>query len=216
MITDDRQGDRDVVIADRDPSTRAGLRMALEAGRFAISAEAGDAQEAVASVIGSVPDVCLLDVGLPGGGISAAAKICAQPVGPLVVMLTSHPDDDELLRVVRAGAVGYLRKDMDPGRLPNAIEGVLAGEAAVPRELVPGLIDEIRARGRRRRSSLGVELTSREWDVLDLLEKGAATAEIASALCLSPVTVRRHLSAAVEKLGAGDRETAVSLLRAQA
>jgi DNA-binding NarL/FixJ family response regulator len=190
--------------------------MALEAGRFEVSAEAGDAQEAVAATTESQPDVCLLDVDLPGGGISAAAEICTHRAGALVVMLTSCPDDDELLRVVRAGAVGYLRKDMDPGRLPNAIEGVLAGEAAVPRELVPGLIDEIRARGRRRRSSLGVELTAREWDVLDLLEKGAATGEIASALSLSPVTVRRHLSAALQKLGASDRETAVSLLRAHA
>lgn len=209
-----------MLIGEHDPATRAGLRMAVEEGRFEVSVEATDAREAVAAAIEGRAEVCLLDVELPGDGIAAAADITSQGAGPPVVMLTAEPREDELLRVVRAGGVGYLRKDMDPRRLPNAIEAVLAGEAAVPRQLVPRLIEEIRARGRRRSSLFvrerGVELTSREWDVLDLLEKGAGTGEIANALSVSPVTVRRHLSAALQKLGAPDRETAVSLLREHA
>jgi DNA-binding NarL/FixJ family response regulator len=107
-------------------------------------------------------------------------------------------------------------KDTDPERLPNALRGVLAGEAALPRDLVARLIDEFRDRGRRRLplvAGRGVELTSREWEVLDLLAEELTTAEVAQRLFVSPVTVRRHISSIVEKLGAPDRAAAVRLFR---
>ena len=93
----------------------------------------------------------------------------------------------------------------------------MAGEAAVPRALVARLIGEFRSRGARRRLPLiggrGVELTSREWEVLDLMAEGLTTAQIADRLFVSPVTVRRHISGVLEKVGAPDRETAVRLFR---
>ena len=94
----------------------------------------------------------------------------------------------------------------------------MAGEAAVPRDLVARLIDEFRTRGTRRRlplvGSRGVELTSREWEVLDQLAAGLTTAQIAGRLQVSPVTVRRHISAILEKLAVPDRAGAVEVFRA--
>ncbi len=100
-------------------------------------------------------------------------------------MLTVSRNDSDLFDSLRAGAAGYLLKDTDPERLPDALRGVIAGEAAVPRALVARLIDEFRSRGTRRRLPLiggrGVELTSREWEVLDLMAEGLTTAQIVGA-----------------------------------
>src|SRR5206468_6425790 len=119
--------------------------------------------------------------------------------------------------VVRAGAVGYLLKDMDPERLRFALLGVTQGEAALPRVLVTRLMLEFRVReGRRRLLAAGghqAELTRREWDVLTLLAEGASTREIAASLNVSAVTVRRHVSGVLGKLGVSSREAAVELLR---
>jgi DNA-binding NarL/FixJ family response regulator len=132
-------------------------------------------------------------------------------------MITVSRNDADLFDARRAGAAGYLLKDTDPARLPNALRGVMAGEAAVPRELVARLIDEFRMRGTRRLNivgSRGVELTSREWEVLDLMADGLTTAQIAQRLFVSPVTVRRHISGILEKLGAPDRSAAVRMFQA--
>jgi len=133
-------------------------------------------------------------------------------------MLTVSRNDRDLFDSLRAGAAGYLLKDTDPARLPDALRGVMAGEAAVPRGLVARLIDEFRTRGTRRRlplvGSRGVELTSREWEVLDQLAAGLTTAQIADRLRVSPVTVRRHISAILEKLAVPDRAGAVEVFRA--
>ena len=126
-------------------------------------------------------------------------------------------DDGTMLDVVRAGAVGYLLKDMDPERLRFALLGVTQGEAALPRVLVARLMLEFRLRDSRRRlvAARGneAELTCREWDVLSLLADGASTQEIAASLGVSAVTVRRHISGVLRKLGVNSREAAVELLR---
>jgi DNA-binding NarL/FixJ family response regulator len=107
-------------------------------------------------------------------------------------------------------------KDIDPARLPLALMGVLDGEAALPRRLVSLLIEEFRERKRRRRIPLvgrrSVELTDREWEVLELMREGASTEEIAARLFISPVTVRTHVSAILRKLHVPSREAAVELL----
>ena len=133
-----------------------------------------------------------------------------------VLVLTTYDTDTDILRAIEAGAAGYLLKDTDPGRLPFALRGVLEGEAALPRGLVARLIDEFRTRGKRRRLPLmrqrGVELTEREWEVLEYLHDGLTTAEIAERLSISPVTVRRHVSEILKKLRVTSREEAVRLL----
>ena len=162
------------------------------------------------------PDVCLLDIHMPGNGISAAAQITQAHPDIAVVMLTVSRDDNDLFDALRAGALGYLLKDTDPDRLPHALQGVLEGEAALPRALVARVIDEFRERGRRRRLPLtkqkGVELTSREWEVLELMREDLSTAEIAERLFVSPVTVRSHIAAVLRKLRVPDRKAAVKLL----
>ncbi len=206
-----------VVIADDHAAVRAGVRESVEDGGFEVCGEAADAHGTVELALAKRPDLCLLDVNMPGGGIRAARKITKALPECVVVMLTVSRDDADLFDSLRAGAAGYLLKDTDPARLPHALRGAMAGEAPVPRTLVSRLIDEFRTRGLRRRLPLrgrrGEELTSREWEVLDLMAEGLSTAEIAGRLFVSPVTVRRHISGLLEKLGAPDRETAVGLFR---
>jgi DNA-binding NarL/FixJ family response regulator len=205
-----------VLIADDHAPTRLGVRQSLEAGGFEVVAEVSDAAAAVRAAERERPDACVLDVHMPGSGIKAAREIAQQLPEAAVVMLTVSRNDEDLFEALRAGAAGYLLKDTDPARLPHALHGVLAGEAALPRSLVTRLIDEYRGPGRRRRLPLrgrrGVELTSREWQVIELLRDGLSTAQIAERLSLSPVTVRRHVSSLLGKLDAPDRDAAVRML----
>lgn len=205
-----------VLLADDHAAVRAGIRLALSGEGFDVVAEAADGPGAVEAAERERPDICLLDVNMPGSGIHAAEQIAAKLPDCIVVMLTVSRDDDDLFAALRAGAAGYLLKDTDPGRLPYALRGVLEGEAALPRGLTARLIEEFRTRGKRRRLPLmrqrGVELTEREWQVLDLLHDGHGTSDIAERLAISPVTVRRHVSEILRKLRVTSREEAVRLL----
>src|SRR5205823_224953 len=117
---------------------------------------------------------------------------------------------------VQAGAIGYLSDDTDPDRLPYVVRGVMRGEAAIPRVLVSSLVDELRERRRRRavllKSRESVELTTREWEVLEELRRRASTKEIAETLSISEVTVRRHIGTLLHKLGVSDRKAAIALV----
>ena len=205
-----------VLIADDHPPTRAGVRAALERDNFVVCAEAADARSAIEGARRERPDVCLLDIHMPGDGIHAAETIARELPEAAVVMLTVSRTDADLFNALRAGASGYLLKDIDPARLPLALRGVLEGEAALPRRLVALLIEEFRERKRRRRIPLvgrrGVELTDREWEVLELMKQGLTTDEIATRLFISPVTVRTHVSAVLRKLHVPTREAALKLL----
>lgn len=205
-----------VLVADDHPPTRAGVRAALERASFSVCAEAADAPAAVEAARRERPDVCLLDIHMPGDGIRAAETIARELPETAVVMLTVSRADEDLFSALRVGASGYLLKDIDPGRLPHALLGVLEGEAALPRRLVALLMEEFRERRRRHRIPLlgrrSVELTDREWEVLDLMRKGLSTQEIADKLFISPVTVRTHVSAILRKLHVSSREAALELL----
>ena len=200
-----------VVIADDHAPTRLGVRMALEEAGFDVCGEASTAPAAVDAALRERPDVALIDVHMPGNGIAAARQIRAGLPDTSIVMLTVSRDDEDLLEALHAGAKGYLLKDIDPRRLPLALQGVLDGEAALPRTLVAKLIDEFRHReeaGVRPRGPLA-RLTSREWEVLELMRRGLSTAEIAEHLYVSPVTVRTHVSAILRKLQVPDRNAAI-------
>jgi DNA-binding NarL/FixJ family response regulator len=205
-----------VLIADDHPALRRSVRSALEDDGFEVCGETDTAAATVEAAFRERPDVCLLDIHMPGSGIAAAAEISAGLPETAVVMLTVSRNDADLFDALRAGAAGYLLKDIDPARLSHALRGVLSGEAALPRALVARVIDEFRERGRRRRLHLlgerGVQLTSREWEILDLLQQGLTTMEIAERLFVSRVTVRRHVSAIVKKLRVPDRKAALRLL----
>jgi DNA-binding NarL/FixJ family response regulator len=205
-----------VLIADDHPPTRAGVRAALERDGFVVCAEVADAQAAIEAARRERPDVCLLDIHMPGEGIRAAEVIGNELPDVAVVMLTVSRSDADLFDALRAGASGYLLKDIDPSRLPLALRGVLDGEAALPRRLVALLIEEFRERRRRRRIPLvgrrSAELTDREWEVLELMRLGLSTEQIAERLFITPVTVRTHVSAILKKLHVANREEAVQLL----
>ena len=207
-----------VLVADDHAPTRAGVRDALGDDGFTVVAEAAGADAAVELALRERPDVCLLDVHMPGGGIAAAARITENLPESAVVMLTVSRDDEDLFAALRAGAAGYLLKDMDPARLAPALRGVVAGEAAVPRTLVARVVEEFRSSERRPSLPLvrsrGARLTAREWEVLELLRERLTTGEIAHRLGLSAVTVRRHVSSILAKLRVPDRRAMQRLLEA--
>ena len=200
-----------VLIADDHAPTRADVREALEHDdEIEVCAEAVDAPGAVARALRERPDVCLLDIHMPGGGVAAAWEIHARLPSSKVVMLTVSHEDADLFAALRAGALGYLLKEMDPRSLPRALRSVLAGEVAIPRELVGQVVEGYRDPTARRRQVLADgaagQLTSREWQVLDLLREELSTAQIARRLVLSPITVRTHVNAILRKLDVSNRE----------
>jgi len=204
-----------VVIADDHAPTRETVREALEAGGCVVVAEAPDAHDAVAAAHEHLPDVCLLDIHMPGSGILAAAEITHDLPGVAVVMLTASRDDEDLFAALRAGASGYLPKDMDPARLAPSLRGVLAGEAALPPWLVLKVLDQFREEPRRRlrlTPQRGTSaLTPRESEILGLMSDGLSTEEIAGRLFVAQVTVRTHISTILKKLRVPDRAAAIRL-----
>ncbi len=204
-----------VVIADDHAPTRAGVRVSLEADGFEVVAEGATARRGLELALEHRPDVCLFDVHMPGGGIAAAEQVGRALPGTAVVMLTYSRDDEDLFAALRAGAQGFLVKDMDPDRLGAALRGVLAGEAALPRNLVSKVLTEMRARptdrlrpGKRPRA----RLTSREQEIMELLRDGLSTEQVAARLFVSAGTVRVHVSNVVKKLKVSDRDAAVAAL----
>ena len=203
-----------VLIADDHAPTRADIQEILEEdGRFEVCCTVADAPAAVEAAVRERPDLCVLDLRMPGRGVAAAWEISARLPETKVVMLTASADDQDLFAALRAGAAGYLLKDIDPARLPQALSDVLAGAAAMPGFLVTRLLGEFRDRGARRRTLVGPadqqQLTSREWQVLELLKDDLSTAEIARRLVLSQATVRSHVASILKKLDVPDRAAAV-------
>jgi two-component system NarL family response regulator len=198
--------------------TREDIRIALEADpRFHVCAEASDAAGAVEAAIRDRPDLCLLDITMPGGGVAATWEISARLPETKIVMLTASEEESDLLAALRAGAASYLVKTIDPGRLPHALHDVCEGRAAIPRDLVTVMARHFRSPESRRRALRGSELaerlTSREWEVLGLLAQDLSTAQIARRLVLSKSAVRAHIAAVVRKLGVVDRRAAAALFR---
>jgi DNA-binding NarL/FixJ family response regulator len=208
-----------VLIADDHAPTRDDVRRALErGGGFTVCAEAGDASEAVQAALREQPDICLLDVCMPGRGVGAAWEIRARLPDTKIVMLTVSEDESDLFAALRAGAEGYLLKTVDLERLPNALRGVLDGEAPIQRTLVARILERFHGHDPRRRQlvpigELASHLTSREWEILELLAQGRSTSEIARELVLSQSAVRVHIAALVKKLAVENRAAAVALFQ---
>lgn len=204
----------EVVLADDHARVRAQVRAALEAGGCVVAAEGASAEEAVELALAHRPDVVLLDIHMPGNGITAAQQISRQLPDAAIVMLTQSADDDDLFDSLRAGASGYLLKSADPASLPDALRGVLAGEAAMPAALVTRILNEFRRPTRRpfSRSSAASKLSPREREVMELLAQGLSTEEAGKQLYLSPTTIRVHVSTVLRKLQVKDRAGAFKLL----
>ena len=200
-----------MLIADGSPSERSGVRRALEDAGCAVCAEAADGPEAVAAAARERPDLCLVDTELPGGGgIPTAAAIIGSGAETDVIMFARSPSERDLFAALEVGACGYLTKSTDPERLAFALKRVSEGEAPLPRTLVARLIEEFQERYRRSRTLHN--LTEREKEVLELLDEGLGTAEIAARLFVARVTVRTHVASILKKLGVPDREAAVRVV----
>jgi DNA-binding NarL/FixJ family response regulator len=203
-----------VVVVHGRPVERAAICLALVRRGFDVRAEA-DAPAAVSGVLRERPDVCLLELAVPGNALQAIEEIRSLVPETAVVVLSDSRESEDFLAALHAGVSGYVLRDIDPDRIAVVLERVISGEAAVPRALVAPIIEELRERRRRRlhlRNQRGIELTSREWEVLDLLRHRLTTSDIADRLMISTVTVRRHAGAIVRKLGARDREAALELV----
>ncbi len=208
-----------VLIADDHQAIRVAVREALENGGCEVVSEAESAYAAVALARQERPDVCLLDIGMPGSGLWAVREITQDNPCCRCIMLTVSESSDDLFDALEAGAVGYLLKDVSPSALAPAVRAAIEGEAVLDGVLAARVVDALRGKGRRASvvNSQGHEVTftDRESAVLQLLVGGLSTGEIASRLFVQPITVRRHISDAVRKLRVTSRAEAVALLRAQ-
>jgi two-component system nitrate/nitrite response regulator NarL len=187
-----------LLIADHDP-TRLAIRMALD-GQVEICAEAANAEQAIRAAKRQQPDVCLVGLEIPGGGTAAVRGICRAAPGAVAIVLGGSDDTDDVLAAIRVGAIGYVPNAVSAAQLRGIVAHVLAGEAAIPRSMVLELVLELRDRGSRDGG-----LTPREAQVLGMLRRGHETAEIARRLRITPVTVRRHVSDLVRRLGVENR-----------
>lgn len=205
-----------ILLAEGDAPTRAGLRLSLANAGFDIVAEAAAHAVAVDAALEQRPEVALVATDLPGGGIDTTRRLGELLPGISIIMLSSDPGGEELLAAVLAGAAGYLAKDMSLTRLSHAIRGVVEGEVALPRRHTQHLLEELRRRHIQRvgvAARANATLTDREWEVLQLLGEDASTAQMAHVLHISQVTVRRHVSTLLGKLGVADRDSAALWLR---
>lgn len=204
------------VLADAHPVARLAMRHALGRIGVRVVGEAADAGGALRAVRARRPSVCLLDAALPGGGITAADRIAIAAPETRVLVLLASTTDEHLLAALQAGAAGCLLKDIEADALGRAVRATLAGESPLPRAATGRVIAALRARSheRRVRTAAGewTRLSERESQVLELMQRQMTTGEIATRLGISAVTVRRHLSGTLRRLGAPDRAEALRLV----
>ncbi|MDQ4214374.1 response regulator transcription factor [Microbacterium capsulatum] len=196
-----------LIIVDDHPIVRAGIRAVVEARGFAVLAEVGTGEEAVAAARELRPDVVLCDLRLGEGmdGVATTAALRALPDPPAVLILTTFDHDAQIIRAVEAGAAGYLLKEVGIEVISRAIVDAAAG-SAVP---TPGGDERLVAALRAPR----VELTGREQEVLALVAEGLSNREIAVRLFIGEATVKTHVVHLLDKLGADSRTGAVSEAR---
>lgn len=203
-----------MIVADDDPLARRLVRDALQLAGITVVADATDGREAIELTKYYRPDVVLMDVVMPGvDGLKATEQITREIPDTRVVMLTGTNEDDLGLLGLKAGAVGFISKDVSIEAVPRAVRGVHAGEAAFSRLLSRQIVNELQSLPA---GGIGVRpvrspLTPREWEVLDLLCQGESTQEIAKTLFLSVETVRSHIKNMLRKLGVRSRDEAVAL-----
>ena len=200
------------LITDDDPLVRRLIRDTLQADNMTVIAEATTGREAVELALFYRPDVVVMDYMMPEmDGIEATRRIHDQDESIRVILLTGAGDNTLAMRGLRAGAAGFLSKDMEIAALPRALRGSLEGEAAISRRVTMELIRHYRSSpaGNAGLRPVRSSLTAREWEVLDLLSGGASNDDIARELVLSPETVRTHLKNLYRKLGVRSREDAV-------
>ncbi len=196
-----------VLLVDDHNIVRLGLMTLInDQPNMEVVGEAGTASEAVRAVERLRPDVVLMDIRMPGeGGIEATRAITTRFPQTKVVMLTSFADDELVVRSIRAGAVGYVLKQVDNAELLRAIEAAARGEALLDPATTARLLARVRETERRVEEDAFHELTDREMEILAPLARGKTNAEIGQMLNLSEKTVSNHVSTMLEKLQLSNR-----------
>ncbi|GLY79653.1 response regulator [Actinoallomurus iriomotensis] len=203
-----------VLVADDQDLVRAGFCMIIDTrDDLEVVGEAGDGEEAVRLAERLRPDVVLMDVRMPGtNGIEATRRLTAAEHPPKVIILTTFDLDEPMYAALRAGASGFLLKDVRPNELADAIRVVASGEALLAPTVTRRLLDRFvptLADDQVVRPAELAELTDRELEVLTLVARAASNAEIARRLVVTEATVKTHVSAILRKLNVPDRVHAV-------
>jgi DNA-binding NarL/FixJ family response regulator len=197
-----------VVVADDHPMFRAGVVASLTAQPdIEVVGEGASADEARRLVELHGPDVCLLDITMPGGGLAAARDIAAASPQTRVVMLTVSEDEDDLLAAMKAGASGYVLKGSTAAELANVLRSVNAGEVYVAPALAWGLLREMS----RPKSAPLDELSARERAVFELVAAGLSNQEIGDRLSLAEKTIKHYMTSILSKLRVRSRVEAALL-----
>ncbi|MGH3440972.1 MAG: response regulator [Nitriliruptorales bacterium] len=203
-----------IVIADDHELFRRGLRMVLEDEEdIDVVGEAGDGEEAVTLVVDEVPDVVVMDVRMPTvSGIEAARRIKDDLPATKILMLTISDEEDDLYEAIKAGANGYLLKEISIDEIGNAVRSVQAGQSLISPSMASKLLNEFAAMVKKEEEKEEVpqpRLTPREMEVLEHVAQGMNNREIAKALFISENTVKNHVRNILEKLHLHSRMEAV-------
>jgi DNA-binding NarL/FixJ family response regulator len=201
-----------ILLVDDHEVVRLGLRALLDRHpNFEVVAEAGNGREAIDKVEEYSPDVVVMDIRLPGtSGIEACEEISNKFPDVKVIMLTSYAEDEMLFSAIRAGAAGYVLKQIGGEDLVKAIEAVGRGEALLDPAVTQRIFQEVRKAAKEEEASAFSSLTQQEKHVLLLVSEGKTNREIAKALFLGEGTVRNYVSSILAKLGVSNRAEAAA------
>lgn len=205
-----------VLVVDDQDLVRHGLRMILELGGVEVVGEAADGESAVTAAAESHPDVVLMDVHLPGtDGVEATRRIVADQPGVRVLAITTFDVDQHVVDALRAGAVGFLLKDVTSEGLVDAVRRAAAGEPVVSPAVLNRMMEHFSARPPVRPTEPpGLrDLSAREREILAMIGAGRSNTEIAEELVLSMATVKTHVRHIFAKLDLRDRAQAVVTAR---
>lgn len=201
-----------ILLVDDHEVVRLGLKSLIERHPgFEVVAEASTEHEAVQKAIAHKPQIVLMDIRLAGGnGIQACEQIMEQLPETKIIMLTSYAEDEMLFAAIRAGAAGYVLKQVGSQDVVRAIEAAARGEAMLDSSLTQKVFSEMRRAIQKEESAAFTELTTQERQVLSAIAEGKTNREIAQALFLSEGTVRNYVSSVLSKLGVSNRAEAAA------
>ncbi|MBN2386300.1 MAG: response regulator transcription factor [Anaerolineales bacterium] len=201
-----------VLLVDDHEVVRLGLKALLDRHpQFEVVGEASTAREAIEMVGNTQPDVVVMDIRLPGtSGIEACEEITHRYPNTRVIMLTSYAEDEMLFSAIRAGASGYILKQIESEGLVRALEAVGRGEALLDPAVTQRVFQEVRRAVKEEEASAFAHLSQQEKHVLLLVSEGKTNREIAKALFLGEGTVRNYVSSILSKLGVNNRAEAAA------